>query len=467
MNDAAVRARSLAPLQPAERWGGRLLVFLVALVPLPLGGYLPIAWSIEAIVVGVIGMAIALAAYGKRAPPHALTLFGRITLWLTLLLAAALVAQCEPVGLIGWPVVFHNAEGVAFTSNWLSLAPGDTLLMLMRVAVYALYFFMLFDVARSRRFPREALGLLYAIVVAYALLGLFLLRWGGDTLLWVDKWAYKGDATAIFVNRNTFATFLAMGLPAGLALLIRALAPTLPHEDQRASRSGLVVTTLLASLLLVTLALLATHSRMGLVAAAAGSAVTLMLGLGRILSRKLLLLVLIVVPLLIIALVLLSGRGLLERIVSLPQEAHFRLDLYRQEIEMIARRPLLGYGGGAFTSAYPLFHRPPVETVLEVNKAHNSYLGLWLELGLIAGSIPMVIGIGVVVAALKRFRLARTSWHVPLATLGALTAGAVHSLTDFSLEVDGAFFLLLALAAIGTNTANLRAKHADRRSIDH
>jgi O-antigen ligase len=132
--------------------------------------------------------------------------------------------------------------------------------------------------------------------------------------------------------------------------------------------------------------------------------------------------------------------------------------LYTQVLEMIAARPWLGYGAGAFEVAYPLFHQLPVSADFVWDKAHSTYLGLWSELGLIAGSIPLIVFAMIAWLALRLSLKRRADWAAPAVALGVIVAGGVHSLVDFSLEIEANMFLLLALLAIGI----ARPEEADR-----
>jgi O-antigen ligase len=116
-------------------------------------------------------------------------------------------------------------------------------------------------------------------------------------------------------------------------------------------------------------------------------------------------------------------------------------------LELIAQRPWTGFGGGSFEIVFPTVHAPPVGTDRLWDKAHNSYLTLWSELGVIAGSlIPLLLAvIGCKLSAALRRN--RRLW-LPAATgLGCLVAVATHALVDFSMEIQAVAFWLVAILA--------------------
>ncbi|MNL66556.1 hypothetical protein D3C87_1910430 [compost metagenome] len=83
------------------------------------------------------------------------------------------------------------------------------------------------------------------------------------------------------------------------------------------------------------------------------------------------------------------------------------------------------------------------------DKAHNSYLTLLSELGLVAGLlIPlMLLTIGWMLARAPGGS-ARERLPVTVA-LGVLAVGASHSLVDFSLEIQAVTLWFVALLACG------------------
>src|SRR5690606_18271892 len=85
----------------------------------------------------------------------------------------------------------------------------------------------------------------------------------------------------------------------------------------------------------------------------------------------------------------------------------------------------------------------------------NTYLALWSELGIVAGSIPiLLVAVGFVAIAI-RFRGSRSRLDTaPQAAAIAVTVTcAVHSLAAFSLEVAANTLIFLAILACGLATS--------------
>jgi O-antigen ligase len=130
----------------------------------------------------------------------------------------------------------------------------------------------------------------------------------------------------------------------------------------------------------------------------------------------------------------------------------------------------LGWGGGSFELAFPLYHRLPLLTDGVWDHAHSSYLGLWVELGFLAGSIPILVIAGLGGAALRAFLRSRENWAIGLAACGAVVVAAVHSTVDFNLETQANTYLLVAILALAlpgslnrTRDARAAARSVPRR----
>ena len=150
----------------------------------------------------------------------------------------------------------------------------------------------------------------------------------------------------------------------------------------------------------------------------------------------------------------LFGEAVLDRMIDTGSALDTRTDLYRQVIDLIFMRPWTGFGGGAFELAFPIVHRAPVPFDSVWDKAHNTYLTLWAELGLIFGTIPMVILMLVTWKLLRSLMHSRRDWMSQTVALAVIVAGAVHSLVDFSLEIQANTFMFIALIAAGLSAAH-------------
>lgn len=437
----------------------RVILVIAALAPIPLGSNRPFFWAVNALIVGLVGTFYVAALRGMREPFRigldrlrpSIVLYGVVALYL--------VIQALPLGQLTIGGIALSAllaapteTGAVLAANAISLSPDSTLLMLLRWATYGVLFLLAVQ-AGTRAHRRDMmLNVIVAIVAGYAIFGLASLLQFGDTLLSMPKWAYEGSATATFVNRNSFATFLSFGAVVTVAMLAGSFVRQDDGEaDDRRLRIDPIVLVYLLAVAVIAAALLATQSRMGAFAGVMGCLTVVVLAQRRLRWRRGWYLLWLPAGLIVIgAGVYLYGQGLVERLGSQAEAADVRLDLYAQVLEMIRARPLLGFGGGAFEQAFQLFHHAPVSPDLVWDRAHNTYLALWSELGLVVGSIPILLVGAAAIRLVWNSSRAGSDWTGRVAAVGVVVVAAVHSLADFSLEIQANTILFVTLLGIGT-----------------
>jgi hypothetical protein len=168
-------------------------------------------------------------------------------------------------------------------------------------------------------------------------------------------------------------------------------------------------------------------------------------------SRTQLLVLLVLAVLLLVWLNVLSPGGIGQRIVKLGEPgANDRLPIARDSLNLIAVRPILGWGLGTFPVVYPSFRT--FYTNYFVNAAHNDYIQTAVETGILGLSTTFLF-----VGLLYRKGIQEiASWRtsvgaaVSMAALVGVTGILVHSLCDFNLQIPGNAALFFVLAAVAT-----------------
>lgn len=443
---AVSRPRVESTQHKLNTWLSIALVATLVLATIPLGSNRPAFWALWGVVIGLIGLAYAVLLvflHGKLRVrvrqfwPEALLFLG---------LCLFLAFQVLPIG--RWlPQSIAARDGTAIAMNSFSLDPGSTWLVLMQFASFAMLFFLTVQVAANRRRARRLLVAVLGIVTAGAIYGLVSLTQLGDTILGFEKQFYQGYATGTFVNRNSFATFLAMGLALAVPLLLDSLLD--PGGRQTLSRRLGQGAAVLVCVVFITAALFATGSRMGTLAGGLGALLALALSVLTMRgTARLAIGVLLAAGAVAVLLLALFGSELIERLVLLPGIDDGRTGLHLQVWSAIWQRPWFGYGGGSFASVFPVFQEPSAHGNLFWDHTHSTYLALWFELGLVAGSIPLAI---ILLLAGRSFRALSdpSSTVISVAALGAGAVMAIHSLLDFSAEIEANAFLFTVILALG------------------
>lgn len=176
----------------------------------------------------------------------------------------------------------------------------------------------------------------------------------------------------------------------------------------------------------------------------------------------------------IVFLVWIGGNELTRRLISIHSEAReeisggVRLTIDRDCLRMFIKRPLLGWGLGAFPIVYPEFRS--FYTTFFVNQAHNDYLQLLVETGLAGFSIAvwfLVVVFGRAAGKLKNWTETMSGAMTTAALLGCVGI-LVHSLLDFNLQIPAnaaLFYVLCAMAASAPLQESQRRRVVRRHSL--
>lgn len=124
-----------------------------------------------------------------------------------------------------------------------------------------------------------------------------------------------------------------------------------------------------------------------------------------------------------------------------------RLWIWKNTVSLIKANPLLGVGIGAFPTAFTLYDQS--NGLLEIGAAHNDYLQLVADAGLLGALIGLWFVI-VVIRAIARATACKDRFLAGLA-LGAATGVIgilVHSLFDFNLQIPSNALLFLVFVAV-------------------
>ena len=324
-----------------------------------------------------------------------------------------------------------------FSPRRLSPTPGATA---SYWAMFTTYWAACLMAARLSR--RQLLPLVLALLglsVFEAFYGMFALVRDLDSILGLwPKQHYLHDATGTFTNRNHFAGLLALSWPFGLAVILGARG----HWQRSLPRLVGPGVALLYSLL-VGVAICASHSRAGLVAALTGLAAWLLVarrgsGDGPGVPRW----VYWAAPAAgLVAAVAISGELATERFARLFEQSD-RLRVWAALLDLPGRTWLLGAGAASFSDVFKTVQ--PAELRPSYLHAHSEYVELVFDFGLL-GTMAIALCAW---AWWQRVRPRHPSW-LQAGAFGGIAAVAVHCLVDFDLQIPGLalpFWVLLGLA---------------------
>ncbi len=141
----------------------------------------------------------------------------------------------------------------------------------------------------------------------------------------------------------------------------------------------------------------------------------------------------------IILLSLLALFVLIERTLlpSKMKSLTARIDYWKSSVEMIKDKPLFGYGLGTFGIVYPKYRITNAE---ETQFAHNTYLQIWVETGLVGFISYTAIWLLAIGAFIKKTFKNGLSFPQTAAGL-AILAFAMHNIVDFDFSIPALSFM--------------------------
>ncbi|HXZ81422.1 MAG TPA: O-antigen ligase family protein [Terriglobales bacterium] len=128
----------------------------------------------------------------------------------------------------------------------------------------------------------------------------------------------------------------------------------------------------------------------------------------------------------------------------------YRLTIYADCLRMWIQNPVAGFGFGTFPTVYPQFRS--FYSHVFVNQAHNDYLQLLVETGMIGFALMAWFLAGIYVTGFRKLEQSDPDdnrfFH--LAALTGITGLLIHSLVDFNLHIPAnaaLFFVLCGVVA--------------------
>ena len=441
-----VHRSSMSRRSKGHDYLGWALVVTALLAPLPMGGIRAFFFMLYAAVVAVLGLFYAVGLYrGHVRPRLPLSVFAVPVILFCLVIVWMLITLL-PVGLASAPE-WAALSPLADLTGRITIAPGATFDMLVRYLTYGLFFVLALQVAVEKKRAKTMFRVVYLGIAVHALIALASLTFFGDVLLFLPKEAYVGDATGTFVNRNSFATFAAFGAIMGVALIFGV-----DEDDVARSRLSRILVQLgfnVAPLALIGLALAFSHSRMGMFVAALGAGLIALIAVFRSTGARRVLAGLMILVGLVSGAVLANTSGILfERMATVDRDADVRLAVYEQTLDLIAARPMSGYGGGTYEDAFRAVKTDPISPDVTFDAAHNLYLELAAELG-IPATIAVVLSVLLLAGTTAVAAVRRENWTIPAAAAAVVLAGGAHSLVDFSLQIPAIVLMMLLILALG------------------
>ena len=441
-------------------------LILIAWLPLPMGSNRPWAWSIMEIgayllavfwlTAFVFNQVSITPVFRKSALVIAL-----FVLWLMFILFQLapmpdpIIAQISPLSAnyaASYPIFPPGAHS-------LSVDPYATIAAFLKSLAYVLFFCLALLLVHSRRRLRQLAYVLILSALFQAVYGSLMTLSGLEYGFFIEKYVSWGLATGTYINRNHLAGYLGMCLAVGIGMLIASLDTGESYTWKQRLRKLLQLflspkARLRLYLVMMVIALVMTHSRMGNTAFFAS--IFIAGGLGLLLSRHatrstiLLLTSLIIIDIFIVG-TWFGIEKVAERIeqTSLARESRDEVDEYA--IAQWKDYKIIGSGAGSFYAVFPKYRQQDVPGVYD--HTHNDYLELLTEGGvvgftLLGLAVILTSGAAIIAQYRRKDPLMRGA---SFAAMMGISSILIHSTVDFNLQIPAnaaTFMLILAMAWI-------------------
>lgn len=376
-------------------------------------------------------------------------------------------------------VLLESGYGSAREQFPITIDRAETYDHFIESITYAILFFSVILMASgSRRRVRIILWTVMLSALGQASYGSLMLMSGLEWGFWGRKEFYLGSATGTFVNRNHFAGYLELGIAAGIGIILTrgadpktalSIKERLVRFIRRWDTSALFSRVAVA---LMFVGLILSQSRMGNAAALGGLSIAgllfLLLRFGRGGRRG----IALFVSVLVLDIWLVGGwfglDELVERYEKTELTENHRASMWPDLKDMMVAYAPSGSGLGTFKYAYPEFHS---EKVPGLNThAHNDYAQFIIEVGTIGSAILASFVLLTLLQALRIIRNRRDPVYSGAAFAGlmAMLSIAIHSATDFNLQIPANAATLVVLMAVvwSCNPTPSRKRENPDRSID-
>lgn len=352
--------------------------------------------------------------------------------------AAAIIAIAQLVPL-PWPlwsklpghdVARDIYQALGWQGAWrsLSLTPDLTLQTLLSLSPPLAASVLALTAERAER--RMLMRDVVVVAALSAIVGALQIAGGPQSPLRFFLTNSNDIATGLFVNRNHHALFL------DCAIIFAAVPGVLRLDQNGRGSTSVAKWAVPATITFLALGVVATASRSGLTLLAPALMAALAFGLDWKAQRRRAIVSVAALGLSIAAAVQTPlVQSVLERFTKVGDD--LRPQIWLNTLHAARDSFPLGTGLGSFVATYPRFE--PLEQVMDliINNAHNDFLELTLEVGLL-GLIPATLAALVVARGLRQSWLARNGARslrlaVPGAVVLSLIAGA--SITDYPTRI--------------------------------
>jgi O-antigen ligase len=322
----------------------------------------------------------------------------------------------------------------------------------MELSRLTIYFMIFLMAAFGPRTHEQVHSVLRMLAIFGFVLALFAVTqratWNGK-LYWVRELSYnRGNPLGPFVNKNHFAGWMCMVAPLsfGIGLMSRSMSRRIRYVFF----AVVMAITIFFSL-----------SRGGIISFLLGTIILTLIVVWGASSKKSLIPVLSFVIALLGYLIYLGVSPIIQRFAQSGISSHERLLVWSASMTAFRDFPLFGAGLGTFQHIFPMYK--PDGITMFYQHAHNDYIEILLELGII-GALLVLLFLGHAGKHILYVRWRGRERYLKAAFVASLVSIAVFSLFDFNLHIPSNAILLSFILGLAVAMSRLE-RMADRKEL--
>jgi O-antigen ligase len=321
----------------------------------------------------------------------------------------------------------------------------------MRYLAYGIVMLVAAECVRGEELRKKVAFGLLAFGTAYAFFALVQEFAPNRKIFWLYTPHYNGSIYGSYVNHNHYAGLMEMLIPVPLCL-------SLGHLFKGGKRAMIAF----AAVLMASTVFLA-RSRGGMISFLLQLAILAALTLWQNRDRRIAI-GLLAVCLSVLFFLFFIGRGqVLGRLGEL--DPGMRIKITTDCIRMFLHHPIAGSGLGTFPTVYP--RDRTFSTTLFINQAHNDYVQLLVETGLLGVLLMAWFLARLYRRATPTSRRWEFKWEaaLSLAALLGCTGILFHSFVDFNLHIPANAALFYALAGLSASELSPSSSRSHRKAV--
>jgi O-antigen ligase len=392
--------------------------------------------------------------------------------WTAVLLVAAVAAQLVPLGVgtltrispaalrVVASLDVAVANGFA-TSHPLSIHPAGTRLALGAVVLALLWIPTCAAILQQPGVLHRLARQMVILGTVVAVIGLAHKATFNGKVLWMwEPEFFAVNSFGPFVNRNHFAGWMLLVLTVTVGMLFGRLQSSGLSAASRlreyvlwiGSSAGTPVLLTAAAALVMASALIWTMSRSGIAAAGVAMTVMCVAAVRRFSTSGGRWLVAGSVSAALIGVVSWRGTDTMVDWYSRTGTLQWRIDLWHDTWPAVREFWLTGAGLNTFGTLFLV--QPRTDPRFFPRAAHNDYLQLALEGGLLVGIPALLLAVAIVREIVRGLKAPQddATWWIRMGAVAGIAGMAIQEISEFSLQVPGVFLLFATLVAIAIHT---------------